>query len=72
MATVGAGTRPDVTLKLSQLQNLCKRDPEGYRNEYDAQKRSIVTMSKKRKAVGKLLTCLLLGKSHEDCVKWRN
>jgi len=32
-----AGTRPDITLKLSQLQNLCKRDPDGYRSDYDAQ-----------------------------------
>ena len=43
MATVatGAGTRPDVTLKLSQLQNLCKRDPQGHRNDYDAQIRRL-------------------------------
>ena len=37
----GAGTRVDVTLKLSQLQNLCKRDPEGYREDYDAQVRRL-------------------------------
>ena len=43
MATVstGAGTRPDVTLKLSQLQNLCKRDPDGHRADYDAQIRRL-------------------------------
>jgi protein SDA1 len=33
--------RPDVTLKLSQLQNFCKRDPDGYRAEYDAQARRL-------------------------------
>jgi len=37
----GAGTRLDVTLKLSQLQNLCKRDPDGYREDYDAQVRRL-------------------------------
>jgi protein SDA1 len=37
----GAGTRVDVTLKLPQLQNLCKRDPEGYREDYDAQTRRL-------------------------------
>ncbi|CAB9517615.1 Protein SDA1 homolog [Seminavis robusta] len=37
----GAGTRVDVTLKLSQLQNLCKRDPQGYREDYDAQVRRL-------------------------------
>jgi len=30
-----------VTLKLSQLQNLCKRDPAGYREDYDAQVRRL-------------------------------
>lgn len=35
----GAGTRVNVTLKLSQLQNLCKRDPAGYKEDYDAQVR---------------------------------
>jgi len=30
-------SRPDVTLKLSQLQNLCKRDPQGHRTDYDLQ-----------------------------------
>jgi len=29
-----AGAKPDVTMKLSQLQNLCKRDAEGYRSDY--------------------------------------
>ena len=37
----GAGTRPDVTLKLPQLQNLCKRDPDGYRDDYQAQVRRL-------------------------------
>ena len=31
----------DVTLKLAQLQNLCKRDPEGYRDDYEAQVRRL-------------------------------
>lgn len=39
--TTGAGTRVDVTLKLPQLQNFCKRDPEGYREDYDAQVRRL-------------------------------
>lgn len=41
MVSTGAGTKVDVTLKLSQLQNLCKRDPEGYREDYDAQVRRL-------------------------------
>lgn len=40
-STTGAGTRRDVTLKVSQLQNLCKRDPEAYREDYDAQLRRL-------------------------------
>ena len=36
-----SGTRIDVTLKLPQLQNLCKRDPKGYRDDYDAQLRRL-------------------------------
>lgn len=40
-AATGAGTRVDVTLKISQLQNLCKRDPQGYREDYDAQVRRL-------------------------------
>lgn len=40
--TAGSGTKKvDVTLKLSQLQNLCKRDPVGYREDYDAQVRRL-------------------------------
>jgi protein SDA1 len=39
--STGAGTKVDVTLKLSQLQNLCKRDPVGYREDYDAQVRRL-------------------------------
>jgi len=41
MTSTGAGTRVDVTLKIAQLQNLCKRDPEGYREDYDAQVRRL-------------------------------
>ena len=45
IASVGSGstsgTRVDVTLKLPQLQNLCKRDPSGYRDDYDAQIRRL-------------------------------
>jgi protein SDA1 len=37
----GAGTKLDVTLKISQLQNLCKRDPKGYREDYDIQVRRL-------------------------------
>jgi len=37
----GAGTRADVTLKISQLQNQCKRDPIGYKEDYDAQIRRL-------------------------------
>jgi protein SDA1 len=39
--TTGAGTRLDVTLKLPQLQDFCKRDPDGYREDYDAQIRRL-------------------------------
>jgi protein SDA1 len=39
----GAGTKVDVTLKLPQLQNLCKRDPDGYREDYDAQVRRLAS-----------------------------
>jgi protein SDA1 len=39
--STGAGTKLDVTLKLPQLQNLCKRDPAGYREDYDAQVRRL-------------------------------
>jgi len=39
--STGAGTKVDVTLKLSQLQNLVKRDPEGYREDYEAQVRRL-------------------------------
>jgi protein SDA1 len=39
--STGAGTKMDVTLKLPQLQNLCKRDPVGYREDYDAQVRRL-------------------------------
>jgi len=36
-----AGTSRDVTLKLPQLQNLCKRDPVAYRDDYQAQTRRL-------------------------------
>jgi len=39
--STGAGTRRDVTLRLPQLQNLCKRDPPAYRTDYDAQIRRL-------------------------------
>ena len=39
--STGAGTKVDVTLKLSQLQNLVKRDPRGYREDYEAQIRRL-------------------------------
>jgi len=41
MTTMNTGTKVDVTMKLSQLQNLCKRDPVGYREDYDAQIRRL-------------------------------
>ena len=41
MSATGAGTRRDVTLKLPQLQNLCKRDPASYRDDYDRQVRRL-------------------------------
>ena len=41
MATTGAGSRVDVTLKLTQLQNFCKRDPDGYKEDYAAQIRRL-------------------------------
>jgi len=39
--STGAGARVDVTLKLPQLQNFCKRDPVGYKEDYDAQVRRL-------------------------------
>jgi protein SDA1 len=50
--------RLDVTLKLPQLQNLCKRDPVAYREDYEAQVRRLVaelnvmTMMKSNKNSG--------------------
>mmetsp|Transcript_6014 Transcript_6014/g.14909 ORF Transcript_6014/g.14909 Transcript_6014/m.14909 type:complete len:882 (+) Transcript_6014:90-2735(+) len=41
MTSTGAGTKVGVTLKLSQLQNLVKRDPVGYREDYDVQIRRL-------------------------------
>lgn len=40
MSTV-VGNHPNVTLKLPQLQNLCKRDPIGYKDDYLAQTRRL-------------------------------
>lgn len=51
----GAGTRVGVTLRLPQLQNLCKRDPEGYKEDYDAQIRRLESE----------VSLLLLQPSHE-------
>ena len=43
--TVGTGSsRSALPLKLSQLQNFCKRDPDGYREDYDAQSRRLVSL----------------------------
>ena len=43
--TVGTGSsRAALPLKLSQLQNFCKRDPAGYREDYDAQSRRLVSL----------------------------
>jgi protein SDA1 len=42
---VGTGSsRSALPLKLSQLQNFCKRDPAGYREDYDAQSRRLVSL----------------------------
>jgi protein SDA1 len=40
-ATSSSSSTNDVTLKLAQLQNLCKRDPVAYRDDYDAQVRRL-------------------------------
>mmetsp|Transcript_14965 Transcript_14965/g.31785 ORF Transcript_14965/g.31785 Transcript_14965/m.31785 type:complete len:831 (-) Transcript_14965:109-2601(-) len=43
--TVGTGaSRSTLPLKLSQLQNFCKRDPAGYKEDYDAQSRRLVSL----------------------------
>lgn len=43
--TTGSGaTRSTLPLKLSQLQNFCKRDPDGYKEDYDAQSRRLVSL----------------------------
>ena len=43
--TVGTGSsRAALPLKLSQLQNFCKRDPAGYKEDYDAQSRRLVSL----------------------------
>jgi protein SDA1 len=43
--TVGTGSsRSALPLKMSQLQNFCKRDPAGYREDYDAQSRRLVSL----------------------------
>ena len=36
-----SNSKVDVTMKLAQLQNLCKRDPVGYREDYEAQIRRL-------------------------------
>ncbi|KAL7537647.1 hypothetical protein ACHAXR_009111 [Thalassiosira sp. AJA248-18] len=43
--TTGTGaSRSTLPLKLSQLQNFCKRDPAGYKEDYDAQSRRLVSL----------------------------
>mmetsp|Transcript_3142 Transcript_3142/g.6932 ORF Transcript_3142/g.6932 Transcript_3142/m.6932 type:complete len:824 (+) Transcript_3142:217-2688(+) len=43
--STGTGTsRATLPLKLSQLQNFCKRDPAGYKEDYDAQSRRLVSL----------------------------
>lgn len=43
--TTGTGaSRSTLPLKLSQLQNFCKRDPVGYKEDYDAQSRRLVSL----------------------------
>mmetsp|Transcript_37068 Transcript_37068/g.78254 ORF Transcript_37068/g.78254 Transcript_37068/m.78254 type:complete len:837 (-) Transcript_37068:127-2637(-) len=43
--TTGVGSsRSALPLKLSQLQNFCKRDPAGYKEDYDAQSRRLVSL----------------------------
>ena len=43
--TTGSGaSRSALPLKLSQLQNFCKRDPDGYKEDYDAQSRRLVSL----------------------------
>lgn len=45
VATTGTGaSRSAQPLKLSQLQNFCKRDPAGYKEDYDAQSRRLVSL----------------------------
>ncbi|GAX23899.1 protein SDA1 [Fistulifera solaris] len=41
MGGSGTGKRVEVTLKLPQLQNLCKRDPSGYKEDFEAQVRRL-------------------------------
>ena len=43
-AATGAGTSSTLPLKLSQLQNFCKRDPAGYKEDYDAQSRRLTSL----------------------------
>ena len=51
----GAGARVGVALRLPQLQNFCKRDPQGYKEDYDAQIRRLESE----------VSLLLLQPSHE-------
>jgi protein SDA1 len=37
MSLQHSGLKGSVTMKLSQLQNLCKRDPAGYADDYQSQ-----------------------------------
>ena len=40
----GSGSNSTLPLKLSQLQNFCKRDPAGYKEDYDAQSRRLTSL----------------------------
>eukprot|EP00579_Thalassiosira_antarctica_P001830 CAMPEP_0201869676 /NCGR_PEP_ID=MMETSP0902-20130614/3104_1 /ASSEMBLY_ACC=CAM_ASM_000551 /TAXON_ID=420261 /ORGANISM="Thalassiosira antarctica, Strain CCMP982" /LENGTH=834 /DNA_ID=CAMNT_0048395221 /DNA_START=188 /DNA_END=2692 /DNA_ORIENTATION=+ len=43
--STGTGaSRATQPLKLSQLQNFCKRDPDGYKEDYEAQSRRLVSL----------------------------
>ncbi|KAL7443276.1 hypothetical protein ACHAXH_007075 [Discostella pseudostelligera] len=43
-STGSGASRSTLPLKLSQLQNFCKRDPDGYKEDYDAQSRRLVSL----------------------------
>jgi len=42
--TKSSNTNNQPVLKLSQLQNFCKRDPQAYKEDYDAQSRRLVSL----------------------------